>query len=454
MLKRFIGNKAFYKTLMSVSAPLVLQQLITSSVQLVDNIMVSSLGKSVLGSVAVVNQLYFVIMLITFGAMGGAGILTSQYNGSKEFDKLKQTFQFKIIIGLAIAFLSLFIFTFFGRFLIGAFAEEGATIDSGLTYLSIARFSAIPWVIAIAISNTFRETGITKPLLYISMVTIFSNMILNYLLIFGHFGFPQMGVLGAALATFIARIIELVLTLYLLFKQGKKFQFALAKLFHIDSDVLKKTIKMAKPLMANELFWSLGQTMFLLAYSVRGEDALAAMSISGTISQMVFVTFAAIGTGIAVLVGNTLGRNELKEAEDNARKLIFFGTVFAFFAGLLLFVASFFVLNIYTNQTAETLAIALFAIRVNSFFIAVYSFNVAVYFTLRAGGDTRSTLLMDSGYMWVVTVPVALVLAYFTQMPVVWMFFTIQALDIPKALFAISRYRKKRWVKNLALAQA
>ena len=454
MFKKFIGDKAFYQSLIRVSGPLVLQQLITSSVQLVDNVMVSSLGKSVLGSVAVVNQLYFIVMLLTFGAMGGAGILTSQYNGSKEYEKLKQTFQFKLIIGLGIAMLAFVIFSFFGTFLIGAFAEEGSTVESGLIYLQVARFSAIPWAISIAISNTFRETGITKPLLYISMVTIFTNMGLNYVLIFGHFGFPALGVYGAALATLIARFVELGLTILLFIKAGQKFHFRARKILRIDTDVFKKTVKMARPLMINELFWSLGQTMFLLAYSVRGEDALAAMSISGTISQLVFVTFGAIGTAIAVLVGNTLGRNELKEAEDNARKLIFFGVVMALVAGVVLFIASFFVLNLYSNQTAETLSIAKFVIRTNSLFIAVYSFNVAIYFTLRAGGDTLSTLLMDSLYMWVVTVPVALVLAYFTALPATWMFLVIQSLDIPKGFFALTRYNKKRWVKNLASAIA
>ena len=451
MLKKFIGDRAFYNTLIAVTAPLVLQQLITSSVQLVDNVMVASLGDGALASVGVVNQLYFVIMLITFGAMGGAGILTSQYNGSKDYNKLTQTFQFKIIIGLFIALLAFVLFSFTGEFFIDLFADEQTTIQGGLDYLQIAKYSAIPWAISIAISSTFRETGVTKPLLFISMITIFSNMGLNYILIFGNFGFPALGISGAAIATLIARFIELGLTLVLLKRSGIKFHFSLLKLFHIEKEVLPKIIKMAKPLMLNEFLWSMGQTVFLFAYSTRGDLALDAMNISGTISQLVFVTFGAIGTGIEVMVGNTLGKNELAKAEDNARKLIFFGITFAFFAGMLLFAASFFVMFLYPDQSVSTLQIAIFCIRVNSFFIAVYAFNVAVYFTLRSGGDTKSTLLMDSVYMWVVTVPMALVLAFFTSLPVTLMFLIIQGLDIPKAIFAINRYKKKYWVKNLAI---
>ncbi|MCK7485004.1 MAG: MATE family efflux transporter [Bacillus subtilis] len=289
----------------------MLQQLLTSSVQLVDNIMVGTLGDEVLGSVAVVNQLYFVVMLIMFGTLGGAGILTSQYHGAKNIDRLKQTFRFKVLAGLILASTAWLVFTFFGEALISLFAKETTTIQSGLDYLAIARWSAFPFAINIAISNTFRETGVTKPLLYISIVAILSNAFFNYLLIFGHFGFPQLGVVGAAVATFAARLIELGLTLLLLAKRGQLLRFPLASILHIEKDVMKKIIKMAKPLMINEALWSLGQTMFFLAYSTRGETALSAMSVSSTISQLVFVTFGAIGTGVSVLVGKTLGSGQL-----------------------------------------------------------------------------------------------------------------------------------------------
>jgi putative MATE family efflux protein len=454
MLKQFIGTRAFYKTLFSVAAPLVLQQLITSSVQLVDNLMVGTLGDSALGSVAVVNQLYFVVMLIMFGTMGGAGIMTSQYFGSKNHDRLRQTFRFKVLAGILLSTLAWLTFTFFGHWLVQAFAKEPSLIESALDYMAIAKWSAFPFALTIAISNTFRETGITKPLLFISTTAILSNAFLNWLLIFGNWGLPAMGVSGAAVATLIARLIELGLALILLFTRGSVFRFKLRTLFHIDKEVLKLTMKMAYPLMINEALWSLGQTAFFLAYSTRGEVALSAMSVSGTVSQLVFVTFGAIGTGISVMVGATLGAGKLEEAKDNARKLVAFGCAFAFTAGVLLFVSSFFILDLYQNISDAAKTIARFNIRVNSAFISVYAFNVAMYFTLRSGGDTKSTLLMDSGYMWVITVPFAMVLAYFTSMEVTMMFLLIQFLDIPKAFFAFSRYKKGRWIQNLAADHA
>jgi putative MATE family efflux protein len=449
-MKTFIGDRQFYKTLFQVAAPLVLQQLITTSVQLVDNVMVGRLGESSIGAVSVINQLYFIVILVTFGAYAGAGIFTSQFFGSGDHDKLKQTFRFKLITGALIALIALIIFTVFGENLIRLFTKNPETIKQGLAYLKIARWSAFPWVISVAISNTFREMSITKPLLYISIVAIITNTLLNFLLIFGLLGFPALGVTGAAIATFISRFVELGLMIVLLIKKGSIFNTKMTQMLHIQPKLLKSMIIMSIPLTLNELLWSTGQTAFLHAYSTRGDSALAALNISGAISQLVFVTFGGIATAVAVLVGNTLGKNALDEAKDNARKLIAFSVFFAVIAGLILFILSFFILNIY--DVAETTKdIARFNIRINALFIPVYSFNVALFFTLRSGGDTKSTFMIDSGYMWVVAVPIAMVLAYLTDLKVTMMFLLIQSLDLPKMFFGLSRFRKEHWVKNLAL---
>jgi putative MATE family efflux protein len=452
-MKKLIGDKAFYKTLFAVAAPLVLQQLITTSVQLVDNVMVGKLGEEAIGSVAVVNQLYFIVILITFGALGGAGVFTAQYFGSKDFDKLKQTFRFKLIIGFGLALLSLIIFSIFGQNLIGLFTKNPITIGGGLDYLNIVKWSSFPWILSVAIASTFRETGITKPLLYISIATIITNTALNFILIFGYLGFPALGVVGAAIATLIARFIEFFLTVILLRKRGHAFNTKLKSVLHIDKKVLIAIILMALPLTINEALWSSGQTAFLHTYSRRGDSALAAMNITGAISQLVFVTFGGIATAVAVLVGNTLGKNELEQAKDNARKLIFSAVMIAAVAGVVLFILSFFIVDIY-DVSNSTKAIAQFNIRVNAIFIPVFSFNVAMYFTLRSGGDTKSTMMIDSGYMWVVAVPVAMLLSYLTELPVTLMFLIVQALDIPKMGFGLWRYRKEHWVKNLAKEDA
>ncbi|MFP4287191.1 MAG: MATE family efflux transporter [Candidatus Izemoplasmataceae bacterium] len=449
MIRNYIGDRTFYKRLFTITIPLVVQQLITTLIQLIDNIMVGSLDESAINSVSVVNQLYFVVILIIFGVMGGAGIYTAQYYGSKDFEKLKETFRFKLLVGSMVALLAIILFTIMGRFLFSLFTDTPNTLNDGMSYLSITKFGLIPLALSIAISTTFREIGITKPLLYISVGAVVVNTVLNYGLIFGNFGLPRMEVLGAGIATFIARLVEFILMLVLYLKKGNVFKITFLSLFNIERNVLSNIIKMALPLTLNEAFWSLGQTSFIYAYAQRGDTALAAMHITNAVSQIVFVTFGAIATGVAVLVGNTLGANQLEVAKDNARKLIAFAVMLAIGAGSILFILSFFVLDFYSINES-TKSIALFNIRINALFIPFYSFNVALYFILRSGGDTLSTVLMDSGYMWAIAVPIALILAFFTSMPITLMFLMIQSLDIPKAFIATARYKKGRWLRNLA----
>ncbi|QWB99509.1 MATE family efflux transporter [Mycoplasmatota bacterium] len=449
-MTKFFGDKAFYKRVLMIAMPIVIQQLITSSVQLVDNLMVGSLGELAIGAVSVVNQLYFVVIIVTFGAMGGAGIFSAQFFGSKQHDKLRQTFRFKLLISLILSSTAILIFSLFGEYFIGLFTDNPVTISWGMDYLNIAKWVMIPLTVSSAMSTTFREIGITKPLLRISSIAILLNVVLNYLLIFGHLGFPKLGIEGAAIATLASRTLEFVLLYLLLVFRGKAFNTSLLKIFKIDGLLFKMIVITAIPLVINEFLFSFGQTFFMQSYATRGDNALAAINITNAISQLVFITFGGIGTAVAVFVGNTMGKNKLKEAKENSMKIIVFAVIFAFVLGLVLFILSFFVLNLYDIST-ETEYIAKFNIRVNAFMIPVISLYMVLYFTLRSGGDTRSTMIMDSGYIWVVQVPVIYVLSRFTQLPVVILYLIIQSLELPKVVLAYSRYKKEYWLRNLAV---
>ncbi|MDA3932161.1 MAG: MATE family efflux transporter [Tenericutes bacterium] len=449
-MTKLFGDKAFYKRVIIIAMPIVIQQLITSSVQLVDNLMVGSLGELAIGAVSVVNQLYFVVIIVTFGAMGGAGIFSAQFFGSKQHDKLKQTFRFKLLIALVLSTSAILIFSLFGEYFISLFTDNPTTISWGMDYLNIAKWVMIPLTISSAISSTFREIGITKPLLKISSVAILLNVVLNYLLIFGNFGFPKLGIEGAAIATLVSRTLEFILLYVLLVFKGKVFNTSLLKIFRIDGLLFKVIIITAIPLVINEFLFSFGQTFFMQSYATRGDNALAAINITNAISQLVFITFGGIGTAVAVFVGNTMGENKLKEAKANSMKIIVFAVMFAFVLGIVLFILSFFVLNLY-DISSETEFIAKFNIRVNAFMIPVISLYMVLYFTLRSGGDTRSTMIMDSGYIWVVQVPVIFVLSRFTNLPVIFLYLIIQSLELPKVILAYSRYKKEYWLRNLAV---
>jgi putative MATE family efflux protein len=448
-IKQWFGDAAFYQRLFALSLPLVLQQLITASIQIVDNVMVGQLGETAIGAVGVVNQLFFVVIISSFGVMSGSTIYMAQYFGAKNQDKLQQTFHFTILAALGVGLVSFLLFTFADELLIGVFTQNVETTLLSMEYIAIIRYGLFAFAISIAISSSLRVVGITKPILWISIITIVLNTLLNGLLIFGLFGLPALGVAGAAIATLIARVIEALLSIWYLIRRQTIFKLVLRKLFTIEFGVVKAVVIIGLPLLLNEFFWSMGQTTFLYAYSTRGDSALAAMNVTNTISQITFVMFQAIGTAAAVFVGNKLGENSLDEAEANAKRLILVATVLALLVGLIQFALSFVVLDLY-SVSAITKEAAQFNIRVNAMFVPLYTMNVTIFFIIRSGGDTLSTFLMDSGFMWVIAVPIALSLAFFTTLPITWMFLLIQGTEFLKVSFAFSRFFQRRWIKNLA----
>ena len=447
-MKTLFGTKEFYKKVGIIAIPIVLQQFIIASVNLVDNLMVGQLGEPSINAVTIVNQLNFVVMIVTFGVMGGAGIFTAQFFGAKKQDELKMSYRYKMAAAVLFSSTAFLLFILFGQTMIGWFASKSETISLGMDYLNIVQFGVFPFIISLAITTTFRETGTTKPLLYISLFALIMNAAINYVLIFGYLGFEPMGVRGAAIGTVIARYIEMGLLYLLMIVKKAPFYTKVFTIFSIPKSLTKKISLKALPLTINEVFWSVGQTMFIFAFSLRGETALAAMNVNNAVSQIVFVTFSGIATAVAVMVGNTLGENKLEEAESNAYKLMMVAFLSAVVVGSLLFIMAPFVVGLYdiSDQTYEW---ALITTRYNSVLIWLYSVNVAIYFTLRSGGDMRSTVYADAGFTWVIMVPIALILAYFTNLDVTWLFLLVKGTELLKFFYALGLIKKKRWLQNL-----
>ena len=448
-MKTLFGTKEFYKKVAIIAIPIVLQQLIIASVNLVDNLMVGQLGEPSINAVTIVNQLNFVVMIVTFGVMGGAGIFTAQFFGAKKQEELKMSYRYKMAAAVLFSSTAFLLFILFGQTMIGWFASKSETIALGMDYLRIVQFGVFPFIISLAITTTFRETGTTKPLLYISLFALILNAAINYVLIFGYLGFEPMGVRGAAIGTVIARYIEMGLLYMLMIVKRAPFFAKLFTIFCIPKSLTKKISLKALPLTINEVFWSVGQTMFIFAFSLRGETALAAMNVNNAVSQIVFVTFSGIATAVAVMVGNTLGENKLDEAKSNAYKLMMVAFLSAVVVGSLLFIMAPFVVGLY-DISDKTYTWALITTRYNSVLICLYSVNVAIYFTLRSGGDMRSTVYADAGFTWVIMVPLALILAYFTNLDVTWLFLLVKGTELLKFFYALGLIKKKRWLQNLA----
>lgn len=454
--RKFIGDKEFYKLVLMVATPMMIQNGITNFVSLLDNIMVGQLGTEQMSGVAIVNQLMMVFNISIFGAVSGASIFSAQFFGKGDHEGVRNAFRFKLVNCLLFTALGIVIFLTFGDVLIHLFLNDGSaegialTYQYGMEYLKVMVIGMLPFTLSQVYASTLRETGETIVPMIAGVIAVFVNLVFNYLLIFGNFGFPEWGVAGAAVATTLSRVVETTIVMVWTHLHSTKNIFiqGVYRNFRIPMALAKQILAKGTPLLINEALWSGGMAVLTQCYSMRGLDAVAAINISSTVSNLFNVVFLALGSSIAIIVGQQLGSGELEKAVDTDRKLIFFSTAACLGMGAIMIVTAPIFPAIY-NTTDIVKEYATNLIRIAAFFMPFYSYYHATYFTLRSGGKTVVTFLFDSGYLWVIMVPVAFVLSRFTSIPLILMYFICQCSEIFKAVVGTILVAKKVWVNNI-----
>lgn len=453
-MKKLIGDKKFYLMVLSVAVPIMIQNGITNFVNLLDNIMVGQVGTEQMSGVAIVNQLMFVFNICIFGGISGAGIFTAQYYGCQDHKGIRDTFRMKLYISLGITAIGLLIFTLFSEPLIRLYLHDTgnresleATLMYARRYMRVMSAGLLPFAIVQVYSGTLRETGETMLPMKAGIVAVFVNLILNYLLIFGKFGMPALGVEGAAIATTISRFVELLIVAGWTHRHTERNVFIVGayRSLKIPGHLVGKIIITGAPLMINEALWSAGQATLMQCYSVRGLSVVAAFNISSTISNVFNVVFIALGSAVGIIVGQLLGAGKLEEAKDTDRKLIFFSVVSCTVVGLIMAVLSPLFPLLY-NTSEEIRLLATLFIVVASVCMPLYAFINTTYFTLRCGGKTWITFFFDSVYVWFVNIPLAYILSRYTGMNIIVLYFWCQFIDIIKCIIGYILIKKGVWM--------
>lgn len=457
VLKNFIGDKAFYKMTLKVALPIMIQNFITNFVTMLDNLMVGNLGTEQMSGVSIVNQLVFIFNLALFGALSGAGIFTAQYYGKKDTDGIRYTVRYKVLVSAIILIVALGIFIFFNEPLINMFLHEGdgggnltLTLSYAQSYLKILMIGFLPFCITQIFSSSLRETGETMAPMVAGFVAVIFNCAFNWVLIFGKLGAPALGVQGAAIATNISRFVECFIILAYTLKKRHRFTYfkGAFRSFYMPSRVVRDITVKGMPLLFNEFFWSLGMSLLSVAYSLYGISVVAGYSISSTVMNLANIAFISLGSSIGIIIGKQLGANEFEEAYDTDRKLIAFSVIISLFVGVLVFLIGDKIPLLY-NTTAESKECAAFFIKTCSCFIPVHAFANASYFTIRSGGKTLITFLMDSVFIMCVNVPIAFSLYYIFHLPIYTTFVLVQAIDIIKVIVGMALVKKKVWLNNI-----
>lgn len=449
--KELFEDKELMRKCKSIAFPIMFQSLIISAVNLVDNLMVGLLGDVAISGVASANKYYNVIQFVLFSTINSCIIYLSQYNGANNHEKMKQTFRFTLVFTYAVLLVGFACVMLFPNQLIKFIIDDPAIIDAGTRYFRYAAFSYLPMGFSLVVANAMRAIGETKIPLRISAVSMFVNAVLDYGLILGKFGLPRLEIEGAAIATIISRIVEMILCYYALKKGEYVFDTNIKDLFKFPKDLVLSILIKAWPLVLNEIAWNIGMVTLLKCYSSRGAVVNAAYSISNIVSDLFFALFSGMATASSVLIGTPLGANKLDEARDNGYKLICFSVYMAIFFGVGLFMSSFVVGIIYSKVSYEVITLSKQILRCQGLIYWIYMFNTQCYFTLRAGGATKSTMILDCGYMWAVNIPVVAILSYFTNLPILTVYVIGQLTDIGKGIVAYKIVRKESWVKNLAI---
>ena len=455
--RKYIGDRNFYKSYIALALPMILQNAVTNLVSFLDNIMVGQLGTEQMSGVAIVNQLIFVYNLAIFGAVSAASIFGAQYFGKGNHKGHMYSFRFKLYAALTVTALTILLFVTKGENLFSLYLTDtsgsgatGAALQYGLEYLIIMIAGLIPFAVNQAYATNIKETGQTLLPMIASFVAVGSNAILDYLLIFGIGPFPELGVQGAALATVIARYIEALMIIIWAHRHREKNRYLKGAYtgFGIPADELKAIIIKGLPLMMNEVLWAAGMTAVIQCYSIRGLEVVAGLNIATTITNLFNIIYLQLGACISIVVGQYLGAGKLEEAKDADNKMIVFSVFCCVIVAVcMLFIGRFFP-QIY-NTSEEIRALATKFIAVSAIIMPFCSFSHASYFTLRSGGKTMVTFLFDSVFTWIIIVPIAFLLAHFTGLGIVSVYFLVQATELIKVVIGYFMIRSNVWLVQM-----
>lgn len=455
--RKFIGDKAFYRYVLFLAVPMIIQNAITSFVSFLDNIMVGQIGTEQMSGVAIVNQLMFVFNICIFGGVSGAGIFGTQFYGKGDYEGQKYTFRFKLYACTLISVIALLLFGFLNTELISLYLSDSGSVGDislalayGEEYLAIMMLGLLPFAIGQTYINTIRETGQTFIPMLASIVAVFTNLILDYLLIFGAFGIPAMGVAGAAIATVIARFIECFIVIFWTHTHKEKNPYIIGayQSFVIPRSILKDILKKGAPLMINEMLWASGMAVISQCYAVRGLEVVAAQNISSTISNLFNIVYIQLGGCISIVVGQLLGAGKIEEAKDADNKMIFFSVSCCMGVSVIMIFLGGLFPSIY-NTEESIKALAKSFIVISALVMPLCSFSHCAYFTLRSGGRTIITFLFDSVYTWVLIIPFAFVLSRYTALPITMVFFLVQFTEIIKVVIGFFMIKSGTWLQNI-----
>ncbi|WP_084146036.1 MATE family efflux transporter [Anaerovorax odorimutans] len=445
-----IENKSLYRTLASVALPIAFQSLIASSLSLIDNLMVGSLGEIELAAVGLSVQIYFIHWMVMFGFTSGSSTFMSQFWGNQDLFNIRKVTGFAITVCFTVSFIIFFVpAVFFPETILRIFTDIDEPIKLGVEYIRTAAICFLAISITVPFTAALRATQQTSIPLKISILVFTTNTVLNYIFIFGKFGAPELGVKGAALATAISRCLELLIMILVVFVGKNKIAGKLNEFFGWSKILMFKIVSNAVPTTLNETMWGIGMATYNAAYGRVGITEFAAIQASSTINNLFVMAIFSLGDAILILVGQRLGRGELEYAVALSKKLLKISVVIGVIAGIALILSSKFIIQLF-KFTKEGQQFTFLILLIYGLFMALKLFNgIMITGTLRSGGDTKYAMLAETGCVWLIGVPLVFFGALYLKLPIYFVVLMSQTEEIAKFITLYRRFVSLKWVKNV-----
>lgn len=451
--KDMFRDRIFLKKTIMIALPVAMQGMLNTVVNLVDNLMIGSLGSTAIASVGLANKVFFVFTLLVFGINSGSGVLAAQFWGNNDVKNIRRTLGVALTLAVTAAFVFMIPACANPRMMMRIFTTSDASIAMGAAYLAVVAVS-YPCT---ALTNTYvamlRAVNRVKEPVIISCITILINICFNYILIFGKFGAPAMGVVGAALATLIARAAETCLILSVVYLGKTPLACHIKELFGQSKEFIKKFIVTAAPVIINEFIWGLGTTIYSMAYGRMGDDAVAAITIATTIQDVIVVLFQGLSAATAVILGNEMGAGKLKRAEIYAKYFFILQFLLTVCTALLCVGFRWKFISLYQPGISDEVAASVSrCVIMFALFTPFKMFNyVNVVGVLRSGGDTYMCLFIDTSGVWFIGIPLAFLGGLVLRQPIHIVYGMVMIEEVYKAIIGYIRYRQKKWLRNLAV---
>lgn len=442
-------DKTYLMTLLRLALPIMAQNLISASLNVVGVVMIGQMNETAVAAVGLANQVYFLLSFVLFGIGSGAGIFTAQYWGNQDVPNIRKVLGICLGMGLTGSLVFMVGALVFPTTVMGIYTRDPAVIALGAEYLRIIGWSYLVTAATFAFAAVLRSTGNVRLPMIVSAVSLSLDTLLNYGLIFGHFGLPQMGVRGAALGTCLARIFECGVLVLMTYRGKYPAAASLRELLSASRGFVRKFLVTALPVAANETLWGLGVSVYNMIYAHISTDAIAAINISSTIENLSFVVFIGICNASAIMIGGRIGAGEEHKAFVYARRALFLAAGGAILVGVAIILGADLILSLYkVSEMVRQYAHNIMRVLASVLWIRVSNMTIVVGI-LRSGGDTRFSMFLDAGTVWLIGIPLALTGAFLLHLPVYWVYLMVMTEEVAKLMIGLRRFTSKKWINNL-----